>query len=145
MNAKVRHWKVTRAVTLGGPPEPIWALIGGFFTMHHWHPDIALTEVPSDQTDVGKVRRLLTFPGQPKTTEELICLDDEEFHYRYKWHAGEWGEQVKNYHASLRVIGGDLNKTSVVQWIGEFDNAVDAISQFYENGFVELRHRFPVE
>ena len=56
-------------------------------------------------------------------------MDNADCHYRYKWHAGPWGEAVKNYHASLRVLAGDLDETCLVQWASEFDYPTDAISQ----------------
>lgn len=140
-----KHWQVTRTVQLGASREAVWDVIGGFYTLHHWHPDIQLTEVPPEQVDIRQVRRLLTFPGQPKTTEELVSMDNDDCHYRYKWHAGAWGEAVKNYHASLRVFAGDLGQTCTVQWACEFDYPSDAISEFYQNGFRALAERFPLE
>ena len=98
----------------------------------------------TDQTDTRQLRRILTFPGQPKTTEELVSMDNDDFHYRYKWHAGDWGERVKNYHASLRVLAGDLDTTSVVQWQSTFAYPTDAITDFYEHGFRALLQRFPL-
>lgn len=139
-----KHWKVTRTVELGASRETIWEIVGGFYTLHHWHPDIALTEIPPEQTDTRQLRRLLTFPGQPKTTEELVSMDNDDCHYRYKWYAGDWGERVKNYHASLRVFAGDLEQTCVLQWSSEFDHPTDAISEFYQNGFRALAARFPL-
>ena len=91
---------------------------------------------PPEQTKTRQVRRLVTIPGQPKTTEELVSMDNADFHYRYKWHAGEWGEQVKNYQSSLRVFAGDLAETCTVQWFATFDYPSDAISEFYLNGFM---------
>ena len=103
-----------------------------------------MTEIPEDQTKTRELRRLLTFPGQPKTTEELVSMDNADCHYRYKWHAGPWGEAVKNYRAALRVVAGDLGRTCLVQWASEFDYPTDAISTFYENGFKALLARFPL-
>ncbi|HEY0312912.1 MAG TPA: SRPBCC family protein [Allosphingosinicella sp.] len=137
-----QHWRVVRTVGLAAPRDAVWDLIGGFYTIHHWHPDIALTELPQEQCDTRQVRRLLTFPGQPKTTEELVMMDNDDCHYRYKWHAGQWGEEVRNYHASLRVIAGDLDAVCMVQWACEFDYPSDAISTFYGNGFRSLSERF---
>jgi len=69
-------------------------------------------------------------------------MDNEDCHYRYKWHSGQWGEEVRNYHASLRVMAGDLDRSCMVQWASEFDYPTDAISTFYENGFRSLSERF---
>lgn len=90
------------------------------------------------------LRRLLAFSGQPKTTEELVMIDNDDFHYRYKWHAGEWGERVTNYVAHLRVFHLSMAQRSIVQWSSTFDHFEDAVSAFYENGFRVLRERFPL-
>lgn len=140
-----KHWHIIRSVELGAPAATVWDVIGGFFTIHQWHPDIELTEIPRGQTETRQLRRLLTFPGQPKTTEELVSMDNADFHYRYKWYEGPWGEEVKNYKAFLRVFSNDLDKTCSVQWESTFDNPEDAISGFYLNGFHELQKRFPLE
>jgi hypothetical protein len=141
--AHYKKWHVIRSVVLGAPAAEVWQVIGGFYTIHEWHPDIAKTEVPAKQTQTRQLRRILTFPGQPKTTEELVLLDNDDFHYRYKWYQGAWGEKVKNYQSSLRVLAGDLDKTCIVQWESTFEYPTDAISEFYWNGFRELEKRFP--
>lgn len=142
--AITRHWNVTRTVELGASQRDLWQVIGGFYTIHQWHPDIKRIEIPEAQTTTRELRRVLTFEGQPKTIEELVSMDDDECCYRYKWHAGAWGQEVKNYHATLRVFAGDLDRTCIVQWSSEFDHQTDAISAFYENGFRELSARFPL-
>lgn len=137
-----KKWHVVRTVELAAPAAEVWKLVGGFYNLHHWHPDIALTEVVPDQTDIPEVRRLLTFPGQPKTTEQLVMMDNENFHYRYKWHSGAWGERVKDYVADLHVVALDGGETCLVQWQSTFSYPEDAITQFYRNGFKALVERF---
>jgi hypothetical protein len=141
---KWQDWRVAQTVELGATAKEVWDLIGGFYTLHKWHPDIAATEIPTEQTETSAVRRLLTFPGQPKTTEELIMMDNEGFHYTYRWHAGAWGEQVKKYVASLRVFEIDDNKRCIVQWSSTFYYFEDALHEFYWNGFRALQKRFPL-
>ncbi len=139
-----KNWRVVQSIELGASAEKIWDVIGGFFTIHEWHPDITELEVLSDQTETREMRRLLTFPGQPKAIEELVMLDNDNFHYRYKWHAGEWGEEIHKYYSDLRVFdvkGG----TSIVQWVATFYYKEDAISEFYQRGFDELLKRFPLK
>lgn len=143
-DAGYRNWHVVRTIELGATADDVWEVIGGFYTIHLWHPDIALTEIVGGQTDTRQLRRLLTFPGQPKTIEELVSMDNEDRHYRYRWYQGDWGEKVKNYRASLRVFAGDQDRTSVVQWESTFSYPTDALSPFYLNGFRALRERFPV-
>jgi hypothetical protein len=137
-----RSWHVVRTVELRAPASEVWQVIGGFFTIHLWHPDIIKTEIPANQTQTPALRRLLTFPGQPTTTEELVLIDNDNFHYRYKWYEGEWGERVKNYVADLRVFDLDMAARSVVQWSSTFSYTEDALSEFYLNGFGALQSRF---
>lgn len=138
-----KDWRVVQSIELGASAEEIWEVIGGFFTIHEWHPDITELEVLKEQTETREMRRLLTFPGQPKAIEELVMLDNDDFHYRYKWHAGTWGEMIHKYYSDLRVF--DLKGgTSIVQWIATFYYKEDAISEFYQRGFDELLKRFPL-
>lgn len=141
---RYRHWHVVRTVELEAAAAAVWDVIGGFYTIHQWHPDIVKTEVPPEQTQTRQLRRILTFPGQPTTTEELVSMDNEDFHYRYKWHEGQWGEEVKDYKASLRVFSGDLDRTCIVQWESTFRYPTDAISDFYRHGFEALERLFPI-
>jgi hypothetical protein len=140
-----KDWHVAQTVELGATAKEVWDLIGGFYTLHRWHPDIHRTEVPPEQTETSALRRLLSFPGQPKTTEELIMMDNEHFHYTYRWHAGEWGEKVQKYVASLRVFEIDDGRRCVVQWSSTFYYFEDALHEFYWNGFRALQKRFPIQ
>ncbi|WP_428742595.1 SRPBCC family protein [Tenacibaculum sp.] len=138
-----KDWRVVQSVELGASAEQVWEVIGGFYTIHKWHPDITELDVISDQTDTRQLRRLLTFPGQPKAIEELVMMDNENHHYRYKWHWGEWGQEIHKYYSDLRVFdvkGG----TCIVQWVATFYYKEDAISDFYQRGFDELLKLFPM-
>ena len=138
-----KDWRVVKSVELGASAKEVWDVIGGFFTIHEWHPDITELEVLKEQTETRQIRRLLTFPGQPKAIEELVMMDNDNFHYRYKWHWGQWGEEIHKYYSDLQVI--DLEGgTSMVQWVATFYYKEDAISDFYQRGFDELLKRFPV-
>ena len=138
-----RHWRVVQTVELAANSKEVWNTVGGFFTIHLWHPDIEITEIPEDQTSASAIRRILTFPGQPKTTEELLHLDNENLHYSYKWHAGAWGEKVQNYCASIRVIDTYMSERCIMQWSSSFEYSEDAVSDFYWRGFAELQRLFP--
>ncbi len=139
-----RDWYVAQSVELGASASEVWDVIGGFYTIHKWHPDIVLSEVPAGQTDTNALRRELTFPGQPTTTEELIMMDNANFHYTYRWHAGPWGEQVQKYVASIRVIDIEDGQRCIVQWSSTFYYFEDALHDFYWNGFRALQARFPI-
>jgi hypothetical protein len=137
-----RDWHVIETVELGAPAQIVWALVGGFFNIHKWHPDIQLTEFVEGQTDMSPIRRLLTIPGQPQTTEQLILMDNDDFHYRYKWYAGQWGERVQNYVADIRVFDVDKGQACIVQWSSTFSYTENAVSDFYWNGFRALQKLF---
>jgi hypothetical protein len=141
-NTTLKKWKVVRTIELNSSAEKVWAMVGGFYTIHLWHPDIEKTEIGSDQTSMPELRRILTFPGQPTTTEELVFLDNQNFYYGYKWHAGPWGEAIKEYHAEIRVVEIEIGKRCLVQWTGHFLYTEDALTQFYENGFAGLVKMF---
>lgn len=139
---KEKRWRVVRTVELNAPAAEVWALVGGFYNIHQWHPDIAQTEVVPDQTKISAVRRLLTFPGQPKTTEELLFMDNENFHYRYRWHSGAWGERVKDYVADICVFEVEQGRTCIMRWYSTFVYTEDAITPFYQHGFDSLIQLF---
>ena len=139
-----KDWRVVQSVELGATAAEVWEVIGGFFTIHEWHPDITELEVLKEQTETRQIRRLLTFPGQPKAIEELVMMDNDNCHYRYKWHWGEWGEAIHKYYSDLQVIDLKGGK-SMVQWVATFYYKEDAISEFYQRGFDELLKRFPVK
>ena len=77
---KNKQWKVVRTIQLNSSAEKVWEMVGGFYTLHLWHPDIEKTDIGKDQTSISKIRRILTFPGQPTTTEELVFLDNDIFY-----------------------------------------------------------------
>lgn len=139
-----KNWRVVQTVELGAPAATVWKLVGGFFNIHEWHPDIQLTEIGKDQTTIQELRRILTFPGQPKTVEQLISMDNADFHYTYKWHEGQWGERVRNYVASIRLLELAGGKSCIMQWSSTFSYTEDALSEFYWNGFRALQKRFPL-
>lgn len=142
MAARSKQWKVVRTIELDAAAENVWATVGGFYTIHLWHPDIKKTQIGKDQVLMPQIRRILTFPGQPTTTEELVFMDNQNFCYGYKWHAGEWGEKIKEYRAEIRVVEIEVGKKCMVQWTGHFVYTEDALTQFYENGLAALVKKF---
>jgi Polyketide cyclase / dehydrase and lipid transport len=142
MKPGYRRWHVVRSTELPASATALWDVVGGFFNIHTWHPDIVATEFASDQLSVSAIRRVLTFPGRPKTVEQLISMDNAGMAYTYKWVEGAWGEAVEDYVASIRVVPTDMDRSSLMQWASTFLFTEDAVSQFYENGFRSLRERF---
>lgn len=141
-NKEYRSWDIVRSVDLNATAAQVWDVVGGFYTIHEWHPDIALCEVPNNQLSTRQIRRNLTFPGQPITTEELLFQDNDNFYYRYRWYQGQWGEEVQNYYAGIRVLDTDSDNRCIMQWACTFDYFEDGITEFYENGFKALEKIF---
>jgi len=139
---KNKHWKIVRTVILNASAEKVWDMVGGFFTLQLWHPEIEKTEIATDQTSMTKILRVLTFPGVPTNTEELLFLDNKNFCYTYKSYAGIWGETVKDYFSEIRVIEVEVGKKCMVQWKGQFLYTEDTLTEFYENGFANLVKMF---
>lgn len=131
-------WEVVAVCELNSPADVVWRLVGGFYNIHQWHPDIAISEVPKGQSEERDIRRKLTFPGQAPTWEELVFMDNENMRYKYKWFKGEWGEMVQNYHADIQIVETKLNKTCLMKWSSTFFYKEDGLTQFYHNGFDNL-------
>ena len=73
-------------------------------------------------------------------------MNDDEFHYRYKWHAGEWGEKVQNYIAEIRVFDINTCGRCIMQWSSTFDYFEDAIRHYRQSlvlnpGFEQAHHQ----
>lgn len=138
-----KDWRVVQSIELGASADEVWEVIGGFYTIHEWHPDIERVDVPEEQTRTRQLRRVLTFPGQPHSMEELVLLDNANHYYRYKWHSGDWGERIQKYYSDLRVFDTKGGR-SIVQWVAQFYYTEDGISDFYQNGLQALLRRFPL-
>lgn len=142
MEKELKHWRIVQTVELPASAERVWSVVGGFYNIHLWHPDIAQSDVPAEQTSISAMRRILTFPGQPETTEELVSLDNIHQLYDYKWYAGAWGEEVRDYRARIQVFDTFMSERCIVQWSSTFRCDHDAVSEFYQRGFNALKEQF---
>jgi hypothetical protein len=137
-----RNWRIIQTVKLNAPAKEVWDLVGGFYTMHTWHPDIAQTNLVPKQTKTHDIKRQLIIPRQPKVVEKLVTYDGENMYYKYMWHKGRWGKKVQNYRSEIRVIETVADKKCIVQWSASFYYSSDALSKFYKRGFKALKKRF---
>ena len=143
MNTKAyKHWRVVVVCELNAPATEVWDLVGGFYNIHQWHPDIIISEVPEKQAEERDIRRKITFPNQEPTYEELVFMDNENMRYKYKWNKGEWGEIVQKYHAQIQVVETKLDACCLVQWSSTFYYIEDGLTAFYQNGFKNLIKMF---
>ncbi|MBL4604591.1 MAG: SRPBCC family protein [Flavobacteriaceae bacterium] len=134
-NKEYKDWRVVTVCELNAPAAEVWDMVGGFYNINQWHPDIPISEIPEGQDKDRNIRRKLTFPGQPPTWEELVFVDNENMRYKYKWHKGKWGEMIQKYHAQIQVIEKEVDKSCIVQWTSTFYYFEDGLTQFYHNGF----------
>lgn len=134
-NKEYKDWHVVTTCEVYAPAAEVWEMVGGFYNINQWHPDIAISEVPEDQYKNPYIRRKLTFPGQDPTFEELVFVDNANMFYKYKWHAGQWGEEIQKYHSQIRVIEKEVGQTCIMQWSCVFYYYEDGLTQFYHNGF----------
>lgn len=137
-----KNYKLFTEVELSAPASEVWDLVGGFYPIHHWHPDISLSEVPEDQGNERDIRRKLTFPGQDPTWEELVSMDNANMCYRYKWYQGTWGEMVQKYHAEIMVYELKPGETCVMRWSSTFFFSEDGLTAFYNHGYDNLIKKF---
>ena len=129
------NWKIVTTCELNAPADVVWKLVGGFYNISEWCPDISISEVQRKQNKDRDIRRKIIFTGQPPAWEELVFMDNENMRYKYKWYKGEWGELVQNYHAEIEVIETKVGKKCLMKWSSTFYYDQDAITQFYHNGF----------
>jgi hypothetical protein len=134
-NKEYKDWHVVTTCEIYAPASEVWEMVGGFYNINQWHPDIDISEVPEDQYKNPYIRRKLTFPGQDPTFEELVFVDNENMFYKYKWHSGEWGEIIQKYHSQIRVIEKEAGKSCIMQWSCNFYYFEDGLTQFYHNGY----------
>ncbi len=76
--------KVTQTVDIARTPDQVWAIVGNFDSIAHWHPLIASS--PADHgNDIGSKRTLtLKTDGAPSFDEELVKYDAASHSYVYK-------------------------------------------------------------
>ena len=137
-----KHWKVVTSCMLKASAEEVWDMVGGFYTINNWCPDISDSGVQRGQSNDRDIRRKIIFPGQPAAWEQLTYMDNENMKYRYKWYKGPWGEMIQQYHSEIEVIEVKPGKMCLMKWTGWFYYKEDAITTFYHNGYKFLIDRF---
>lgn len=114
--------------------DDMWKRIGGWGTMHEWHPAVTATEVSDDGS-----RRTLTLGDGATILEGLVEEGEHSYTYRFE----ETPLPVKDYTATISVReDGD---GCVVDWEGSFEPdgadeaaAVEIIAGIYQAGLDAL-------
>ena len=141
-NSDYIDWEVITACELNASAAEVWYLVGGFYNIHHWCPDIETSVVQEGQGEDRNIRREIAFPNQPLAWEELEFMDNKNMLYKYKWYKGAWGESVQKYHSQIQVVETELGKKCILKWSAKFFHDSDAITGFYHNGFNFLIEKF---
>lgn len=137
-----KEWNVVKTVKLDAPAKDVWRVVGGFFNMDLWHPDITRTTPMPDQMELSAIRRKLTIKDQPNPLEQLTFLDNAQMVYKYKGYKGPWGEKVRDYCAEIRVVETKPGEKCMVLWSADFFYSKDVISKFYKRGLKALKKHF---
>lgn len=119
---------------LAQSPKEIWNRMGGWATIHDWHPAVASTEVSADGS-----QRTLTLADGATLLERLVKQDEHSYSYLFV----KSPLPVKDYRATIRVRPTENGST--VEWEGTFSpdgisetDAVALIEGIYKAGLDAL-------
>ena len=131
--------KVAMTQKLAAAADEVWNRIGGFSTIHEWHP--AIEHLEAEGTGVGSTRNL-TIAGGISVVERLVAEDGADRTYTYEML--EAPLPVKDYVATIRV-NDDGGGASIVEWTSTFEpagvpepEAAAIIEGIYTSGFAAM-------
>ncbi|UJR19268.1 hypothetical protein I4U23_022397 [Adineta vaga] len=129
-NKTMKHFNVIQTIRIGNTVGIVWNLIGRFFYIHKWHPNISMTDQIDEQT------RRISFNGHiiGDSIEQLEILDNQKREYQFRNIGGNFGKLIENYQSKLSVIEDDNGRSSIVLWSCSFDSHYDFITDFYRIG-----------
>lgn len=126
--------EVSRSKQLDSSPDEVWKKIGGWATIHEWHPAIAATEVSEDGSS-----RTLTLGDGGVVRETRLDQGERSYTYRFD----ESPLPVKDYRSTIQVIPD--GEGSLVKWEGTFEaagvddaEAVELLGGLYQAGLDSL-------
>jgi hypothetical protein len=149
--------KVEREVLVTADTQAVWALVGDFSRMHQWHPSITHSSVETRQEFVGKPAqyRILKLQDGGKIIEKRRETSVAEM--KIGSVIVESTLPISNYSDAITVRAGELKGTSIVAWVGRFNNqanrvqapigqdnsaAIEAVAGFYDIGLAHLKKHF---
>ncbi|CAF3329338.1 unnamed protein product [Rotaria sp. Silwood2] len=141
LSKSMKRFNVIQTVQIPASADIVWNLIGGFFDIHKWHPQILATEM-NDHQPMPIKRRVIFANQMIDTVEQLDFLDNHRREYQYINVGGNWGKLVQNYKSKLHVIEDNNGQSSIVSWSGSFDSYNDIVSDFYRIGLNSLAGLF---
>ena len=126
--------RVSKTKRIEVAPEELWKKVGGWGSIHEWHPAIASTEVSEDGAG-----RVLTLGDGGVIRERRLNEGERSYTYRFE----ESPLPVKDYESTIKVLAeGD---GSVMEWEGTFEpdgvdepQAVELMGGIYQAGLDAL-------
>lgn len=136
--------EVSETLTVDVPISDVWKLIGGFETMHSWHPAISASEIFERG---GIMHRRLTLTSGDTIEESMDEHSDEAKSYSYTM--TDFGPlPLSAYSATLSVTPAD-NGGSEISFAGTFEvksvpNFVvaKAVSKIFRSGLDGIANHF---
>lgn len=153
----------SETITINAPVDKVWQVIQDFGGIHNWHPEVASTEMQSDETRVITLNR----DGNPTITETLTRVEEDKKTIRTRinemsviktieYNSVEtpyFTLPVSTYSSWLSVK--EVDGQAEVQWRGAFyrsfmnnppvpegqsdRDAVEAVSAYYAKGLEGLK------
>jgi hypothetical protein len=116
---------VSSSTVIEAPVDAIWALLGNFSNVAHWHPDVAESRIENGGTgrDLGDVR-LVRLRDGTFVREKLLAISDEFKAYTYS--IIEVPLPIESHISTVSLSATPDNRTAIT-WIAHFtvDDGVD--------------------
>jgi mxaD protein len=136
---------VTKEAIINTDAKTLWATVGGFGTLHTWHPGVASTVLTGNGSTVGD-KRELTLGDGAKVYETLEGLDNEKMQQSYT--ITQSPLPVANYHSTISVSAAGEGKANF-KWTSTFEaagapdaDAMNAVGGIYQGGIDALNAKF---
>ena len=139
-NQSKKYFHVIQSVQISVSANVVWKLVGDFYQIHKWHPQILASEMNNEE-NIFK-RRVIFQNEMIDTIEQLESYDQTKREYYYKNIGGNWGRLVENYRSSIHIIEDNNDQSCIVQWIGSFYSDIDRVTEFYRIGLNSLADLF---
>ncbi|MGU3419291.1 Polyketide cyclase / dehydrase and lipid transport [Methylobacterium sp. UNC300MFChir4.1] len=112
--------EVTRSRDIPAPPAAVWALVGDFCAIQHWHPQVQRCILSGEDEDDGiraQIRGLVVKGGKGTIAEVETARDETGMSYSYSFIQGPL--PVRAYNATLAVRRDGAGSTVI--WSATFD------------------------
>lgn len=149
--------KVVKQVTVHAEPDVVWAVVSDIANMQAWHPNVK----------TSMIKTVKDLEGNPKTYRTLILENGGKLVERIRPATSnamklgvvieEGSLAVSSYSDALTVKPGSTQGTSIVTWVGRFNNkanllvapkgqdneaAIADVTKFYTTGLNQLKQFF---